>query len=189
MQAQPALPHALPAWGEHTQTELVLICTWDAWSASCSEYWPNALGWMIFTYNLHTHHRPESHCIFSNSSTSHCLKVRPCSTLHQMYIYVVVLDILDILLTFWRRRECHVSVFVRRVSGWDVLDWTRSKTGGRMCIFNWTICDCQSCIWVLHRTICCIFSSHCAQKWFKCILTITLSLVPPAGFTALTCQG
>ena len=137
---------------------------------------------MIFTYNLHTHHRPESHCIFQTRQRVIVCKVRPCSTPHHMYIDVVILDV---LLTVWRRRECHIGVFVRRVSGWDVLDWTRSNIGGQMCNFEGTICDDQFCICVLLKTISCIYSSYCAQKWFACILTITFSPVTPAGSTAL----
>ena len=101
---------------------------------------------------------------------------------HLMYIDVVILDV---LLTVYRRRECRIGVFVRRVSGWDVLDWTRSNIGGQMCNFEGTICDDQFCICVLLKTISCIYSSYCAQKWFACILTITFSPVTPAGSTAL----
>ena len=103
-----------------------------------------------------------------------------------MYIDVVILDV---LLTVWRRRECHIGVFVRRVSGWDVLDWTRSKTGGRMCNFKGTICDCRCCIWVLHQTICCIYLSHCDNGKDTLQPLLSLGLVTPASSTTLNETG
>ena len=67
---------------------------------------------------------------------THELQLRGSATLCSSWPSTIAVVILDVLLTVWRRRECHIGVFVRRVSGWDVLDWTRSKTRGRMCNFN-----------------------------------------------------
>ena len=86
-------------------------------------------------------HIIDQNCIvfFKLFNDSCAVQVQPalsCPTPHHMYIDVVILDI---LLPVWRRRECHIGVFVRRVSSWDILDWTRSKTAGRMCNVRGTI--------------------------------------------------